>query len=149
MEHILPELPGKNDHGVLQYAAEIRELLDVIGVQQEFFKKGHGEIDDISIYGSFKIPAMYLSGYHKIHLVRLDGELLKIDHMGAPALCEQYKMIKIMFVREAKVLVDLQIGRKPADNDVVFCEMGNIVNGDILFHSAGAYFTKIVFGSIA
>src|SRR6185295_2294542 len=84
-------------YSVLQYAAEIGKLFDVVGVQQEFLKKGHGKINDIPIHLSFKIPAMYLSGYHEIHLVRLDRELLKVDHMAATSLCEQQKMIKIMF----------------------------------------------------
>ena len=62
---------------------------------------------------------MHLAGYHKIDLIGFHREAFKINGVCSAAFGKKYHMVKAVLMGHAKVLMFLQIWRKPADQQVI------------------------------
>ncbi len=81
---------------------------------------------------------MHLTGDHKIYLEGRYGELLKIDSVVTAAFCKQQHMEKVMLVRQTEVRMCFQVGRKPADEDVLRLKLrycAYIIDWKVLLHN--------------
>lgn len=98
-------------------------------------------MDHITIYFTLKVPAMYLSGYHKVDLVGRYIKCFKVDSMCAAAFCKQHQVIKGVFMREIKILVFLQVDPKTADQQIVLLKIRKLA--DVIYGDCTLHITKV------
>jgi len=84
---------------------------------------------------------MYLPGYHKVDLVRFYIESLEVDSVCAASFGKQNEVIKGMFMREVKIVVFLQIGTKPADQQIFLLKIGELA--DIIYGECALHDNKV------
>lgn len=63
----------------------------------------------VTFYPTLKMPAVYLSGYHKIYLVRLHAKVGEVNRVRTGSFGEHYQVIKGMPVLAVQVLMFLYI----------------------------------------
>lgn len=98
-------------------------------------------MDHIAIHFAFKIPAVYLSGYHKVDLVRRYIECFKVDGMRSAAFGKQHQVIKSVLMREVKIFMFLQVDTKTADQQVVLLKIRKLTY--IIYRECVLHRTKV------
>jgi hypothetical protein len=116
-------------------------MFEVLVLHQEGVEKRGGKMDHISFRSFPEMPAMHLSGRHKIDLPGLYGELRKVQRMRAFAACKKQQMVKIVPVLLVHVLVvPFQVPRKPFREHVLVLVVGadgaDIIYRDGVFHDS-------------